>query len=65
MSFVVRHGDTQGRLAKAIGLSLSRLNAKINEHKAEFRQQEILRIKERYSLTADEVNAIFFEKRVS
>ena len=59
-------GDTQEVLAKALGISLSRLNAKINETDgAEFTQSEITFIKIRYHLTAEEVDAIFFAPKVS
>lgn len=58
--------DTQEILANAIGISLSRLNAKINETGgAEFTQSEIKIIKKRYSLTNDEVIEIFFNQKVS
>ena len=58
--------DTQETLANAIGISLSRLNAKINETGgAEFTQSEIQIIKQRYSLTNDEVIEIFFNQKVS
>ena len=54
-------GDTQQILADALGMSLSRLNAKINETDgAEFTQSEITAIKIRYHLTAEEVDLIFF-----
>ena len=56
----------QEDLAKAIGISLQRLNAKINETGgAEFTQGEIQGIKERYKLTPDEVDNIFFASVVS
>lgn len=56
------YGDNQTALAEGIGLSVQRLNAKINETGgAEFTQGEIQRIKERYNLTNDEVNDIFFD----
>jgi hypothetical protein len=59
-------GDTQSMLADAIGISVSRLSAKINEYEgAEFTQGEINSIKERYLLSADEVDSIFFVKVVS
>lgn len=63
---VVRmHGDTQEDLAAAIGISLSNLNAKMNGKTACFRQNEILAIKDRYRLTAKEVDQIFFENNLS
>lgn len=54
-------GDTQESLALALGISLSRLNAKINETDgAEFKQSEIKFIRNRWKLTPDEVDQIFF-----
>ena len=58
-------GDTQATLAKALGISLSQTNAKINEKSAEFTQNEICAIKQRYRLTAEEVDDIFFDMKVS
>lgn len=59
-------GDRQEDLANYLDISLSRLNAKINETGgAEFTQGEIQRIKERYNLNSDEVDAIFFTSVVS
>lgn len=55
------HGDTNADLATAIGISPQRFSAKLNEYQgAEFNQGEILKIRERYSLTDAEVVAIFF-----
>ena len=54
-------GDTQEILATALGVSLSRLNAKINETDgAEFKQSEIRFFRNRWKLTAEEVDQIFF-----
>ena len=54
-------GDTQQVLADALGLSLSRLNAKINETDgAEFRQGEIKFFINRWNLVPEEVVQIFF-----
>ena len=59
-------GDIQQDLADALGISLSRTNAKINETDgAEFNKGEIAIIKFRYHLTAEEVDAIFFAQEVS
>ena len=59
-------GDTQADLADALGISLSRTNAKINETDgAEFTKREIAIIKFRYHLNAEEVDAIFFAEKVS
>jgi len=54
-------GDTNANLANEIGISAPRLSAKINgANGAEFTQSEIDKIKNRYKLTPDEVNEIFF-----
>jgi hypothetical protein len=58
-------GDTQQKLADALGLSLARTNAKINgTDGAEFTMGEMQIIKNRYRLTADEVDQIFFKNTV-
>ncbi len=60
-SKMAQYGDRQEDLAEALGLSLSRLNAKIKRRKdAEFRQNEIMKIIHRYALTPEEVIEIFF-----
>lgn len=64
-SFMVKYGDTQETLSKAMNISLSRLNAKINSNGAEFTQKEIAFIKHRYNLTAEEVDVIFFANEVA
>ena len=56
---MVAHGDTQAQLADAIGISASNFNDKING-KVSFRQSDIAAIKERYNLSADDVDRIFF-----
>ena len=59
-------GDTQEILAEALGISLTRLNAKINEvDGAEFWQHEILFFRNRWHLTPEEVDQIFFTVKVS
>ena len=60
------HGDNQSKLAKALGISLARFNAKLNEtNGAQFTQGEIQKVKERYNLTGEEIDAIFFKNNVS
>ncbi len=60
-SVLAKNGDTQSDLAKVLGLSLSRTNAKINETDgAQFTQNEIAAIKKAYTLTAKEIDEIFF-----
>ena len=59
-SFLVKNGDTQQKLAEALGISLSNLNMKINGNGTSFRQNEIAAIKKRYHMNAGEVDAVFF-----
>lgn len=66
LSVMVKNQDTQNKLAEAMGLSLSRLNAKINERGgAAFTQSEIAFIIQRYRLSNDEAMEIFFAPKVS
>ena len=65
-AYMIEHNDTQESLARALGISLSRFNAKLNEYcGAEFKQNEIAFIKERYSLNPMETDAIFFANKMS
>ncbi len=65
-AYMAEHGDTQTQLAEAMGISLSRLNAKINGTRgAEFSQSEIQFIANRYQMKAKEVSAVFFADKVS
>ena len=58
---IIRMKDgSQSVLAEAMGISLSRLNAKINETGAEFSQSEIVFIRDRYKLSRKQVTDIFF-----
>ncbi len=60
-SIMILHDDNNDLLAAALGITPQRLSAKMNETGgAEFTQGEIRTIKERYKLTAQEVNDIFF-----
>lgn len=60
-SIMVKHGDTQAKLAAAMGISESRFNAKINSRDgAEFMSSEMNFIKDRYNLSANEASAVFF-----
>ena len=62
VSVMKKHGDNQADLAKYIGISLQRFNAKINEKDgAEFTQSEIAKTKEKYNLTDEQVVIIFLQ----
>lgn len=61
LSVMAENGDTQTALADAIGISRTRLCMKIHGKRgASFTQPEILAIKQRYSLTGEKVDEIFF-----
>lgn len=62
---MIKNGDTQQKLAEALGMTLSRLSERINGRGTEFRQSEIQTIKIRYSLTDEEVADIFFDESVA
>lgn len=64
-SYMALNGDTIRDLAEFLGISPQSVSYKINEKvinkdKIEFKQGEIAAIKERYNLSADQVEAIFF-----
>lgn len=63
---IVLNDGKQEVLAKAMGMSLSRLNAKITESNgAEFTKSEIEFIRDRYKMSRKQVMDIFFSKSVS
>lgn len=59
-SIMVLNGDTIRDLADYLGRTPQSVSDKINERGTEFKQGEIAAIKERYNLSADQVEAIFF-----
>jgi antitoxin component HigA of HigAB toxin-antitoxin module len=59
-SIMALHNDTNKDLAKLLGKSKQSISNKINEKGTEFTQGEIAKIKEKYNLTAEQVEAIFF-----
>ena len=59
------YGDTGGTLAEALGIGRGTFSMKINEKNgAEFTQGEIAKIKERYGLSAWDIDNIFFAQNV-
>lgn len=59
-SIMVLNGDTIRDLANFLEISPQSVSKKINENQSEFKQGEIAKIKEKYKLTAEQVEAIFF-----
>ena len=59
--FMAFNGDVQADLAEAMGISVSRLNAKINEwNGAYFTVPEIEFIKSRYNMSTEDSEQVFF-----
>jgi hypothetical protein len=61
---MAKNHDTQEKLAEALDLQVSGLNARING-KIEFRRSEINAIRHRYHLSPQETITIFFDDEVS
>ena len=59
-SIMVLHGDTNKDLAELLGRTLQSVSAKLNEKGTEFTQGEIAKIRDRYNLSAEQIEAIFF-----
>ena len=59
-SLMVLHGDTNKDLAHYLCITEQSLSAKINEKKTEFKQGEMKMIKDRYNLSPEEFDTIFF-----
>lgn len=61
-SVMVLFGDTSETLANYLGISQSAFSKKINEKStAGFTQPEIMRIKEKYSLSGEDIDHIFWK----
>ena len=61
-SVMTLHGDTYKDLADYIGISETSFTNKINEKGTEFKYREIVKIKNKYNLSADQIDSIFFNR---
>jgi DNA-binding XRE family transcriptional regulator len=59
-SIMVMHGDTNKTLAEFLDVSEQSVSNKINENGTEFKQGEIKMIAEKYSLSPEQIQDIFF-----
>ncbi len=59
-SVMVLNGDTNKELAEYLEISEASVSAKMNENKTEFKQKEIAKIRDKYNLSAEQIEAIFF-----
>ena len=65
-SIMTLHGDTGTSLSEYLGMSQATFSLKMNgKRNAEFTQKEIQAIKDKYELTPEEVDSIFFDIKVS
>jgi len=63
---MILHGDTGTSLSEYLGISQATFSLKINgKRNSEFTQKEIQAIKDKYNLTPEEVDSIFFDVKVS
>lgn len=53
-------GDSNKTLSNYLGITPQSLSAKKTGNKSDFKQVEIIKIKEKYNLSAEEVDDIFF-----
>jgi DNA-binding Xre family transcriptional regulator len=60
-SIMALHGDKNKDLANFLGITEQSVSCKINENGTEFKQGEIAKIKDKYHLSPNEVDAIFFD----
>ena len=61
---MAKAGDTQAKLAAALGLPLSAVNNRIHG-RVEWRRHEMTLIRKRYKLTDAETVELFFSSKVS
>ena len=65
-SIMKLNGDTGNDLAVYLGIARSTFSLKLNEtNGAEFVQGEIIKIKQRYNLSAEQIDNIFFTEKMS
>lgn len=57
---VDRNNDTLQNLANYLGIHVNTLYEKIKAKKYDFTRDQIFKIKERYNLTAEQIDSIFF-----
>lgn len=62
---MLKHEDSGITLSEALGITSATFSNKLNAKNAEFTQKEIMFIKDRYNLSAERVDAIFFADEMS
>lgn len=64
-SIMVLNGDTVKDLARYLGKTEQSVRRKISENGSEFHITEVRKIVERYSLSREQIDLIFFATKVS
>lgn len=59
-SIMALHGDTNKDLAELLDITEQSISGKINEKGTEFKQGEIAKIRDKYNLTPEQIESIFF-----
>lgn len=59
-SVMILHGDTVADLAEHLNISVQSVVNKMGDKRSEFKQSEIAKIKDRYDLTPEQLEDIFF-----
>lgn len=57
---VDKNNDTMQNLADYLGIHINTLYEKIKAKKYDFTREQIFKIKEKYALTAEQIDSIFF-----
>lgn len=66
LSIMILNGDTSKSLANYLSITPQTFSNKLNERrKSGFTQPEIMLIKKKYHLSAEDIDDIFFENKVS
>lgn len=59
-SIMALHNETNSDLARLLGISEQSVSSKINENGSQFKQGEIVKIRDHYNLDAEQITNIFF-----
>ena len=66
LSIMILNGDTSKSLSNYLSITPQTFSNKLNERrKSGFTQPEIMLIKKKYHLSAEDIDDIFFENKVS
>ena len=58
--YAAKHGDKMQEVAKCLRCSVATVSNRLNERKGEFSRRDIVKLKQRWQLTPEQVDEIFF-----